>query len=93
LTPREFEPRNTELQESELPAKQQCLSMNAWQTALKMICNDFWYLVAPLACLLGTTQPVRMPCVCVSVCEWKFFFRQTLSPSWFDRSRWNLARW
>jgi len=25
--------------------------------------------------LRGATQSVRMPCVCVSVCVWKFFFR------------------
>jgi len=48
-----------------------------------------------LACLRGATQPVRMPCVCVShVCHVKIFFsNKLLSPSWFDRSRGNLARW
>ena len=28
--------------------------------------------------LRGATQPVRMPCACVSVCVWEFFFPTNL---------------
>jgi len=56
------------------------------------MCTTF--LVAPLACCdARLNQSGCHVSVCLSVCVWKFFSDQPLSPSWFDRSRWNLAWW
>ena len=58
-----------------------------------LYCDFFWFLVVPRSMREARlNQSGCRVCVSLSVCG-NFFSDQPLSPSWFDRSRWNLAWW